>query len=266
LSSSRRIAVLTIVVGTLIATGAKPLLAQTAFTSPSRISSYFLSFTDFNQFLDASAAYQFTHDVTTATGVGVNIPGHIVTAKSLHTGFFSGATGNATTSHTGPSATNVYNAPWSTTGGGGTISYGYDTPIAGTFGESWIVAGIHNGRYTLDFIGGGSGFAAASATDILFKLVITINGNWSQFGTGFGQVEWLGYTGAGTYSVDKLFTYANGVTTLEMSNLDWNTLSPNAAFRLYGESVVPEPASIVLLATGLLGLGAMHRLRRRRST
>jgi len=245
----------------LVGAEATPLRAQSPFTNPSRISTYHLTFTDFNRFLDASAAYYFTHDVSTGAGVAAGLPGHTVTAKGLYSGFFSGSTGNATTSHAFQSGT-TYNAPWSTTGGPGTITYGYDTPVAPTFAESWIIPGIHNGRYTLDFVGGGSGWATP-LTGIVFKLVVTINGDWSQFGTGTGQLEWLGYTGSG-YTVDQNFTYANGVTTLEMSNSNWDTVSPNAGFRLYGETVVPEPATMVLLATGLLGLAVLTRGRRPR--
>jgi len=262
-SNSPRRAALSLGICTLIASGAAPLQAQSPFTSPSRVSAYNLTFTDFQQFLDASAAYRFTHDVSTGTGVATGLAGHTVTGKSLYSGIYSGFTGNATTSLTYLSGT-TYDAPWSTTGGPGSIYYGYDTPVGSTFGESWIVPGIHNGRHTLDFVGGGSGWASP-VTGILFKLVVTINGDWSQFGTGFGQVEWLGYTGTG-YSVDQLFTYNNGVTTLELSNPDWNRVSPDASFRLYGATVAPEPASIVLVATGLLGLGAMARVRRRRRT
>lgn len=259
--SFRRAAILVLILSGLTSTGASTLPAQSPFTNPSRVSTYNLTCSDFNRFLDGVAAYQFTHDVSTGTGVPAGLPGHQVGVKSLFTGLFSGSTGNATTSLAHLSGT-TYSAPWSTTGGPGTITYGYNTPVGATFGESWIVPGIHNGRYTLDFIGGGSGWAAP-VTGILFKLVVTINGNWSQFGTGTGQLEWLGYTGSG-YSVDKLFTYANGVTTLELSNSNWDRLSPDAAFRLYGESVVPEPATIVLLATGLLALGAVARSRRLR--
>jgi hypothetical protein len=102
----------------------------------------------------------------------------------------------------------------------------------------------------------------------MYTLVVTINGNWSQFGTGFGQLQWLGSTGSG-YSIDEFFTYDNGVTTLQMSNPAWDTNSPNASFRLYGALVsdvtaVPEPSTVVFMVTGLLGLGAMVRARRQR--
>ena len=263
--SSRRAAVLTLGICTVLVVGADSLPAQApvVFTNPSRVSSYNLTFTDLNQFWDAVVAYQFEHDVSTGTGVPAGLAGHTVTAKQLFSGFFSGSTGNATTSHSLQSGT-TYSAPWSTIGGPGTISYGYNSPVGADFTQSWIVPGVHNGRHTLDFIGGGSNWAMPLA-GIFFKLVITINGDWSQFGTGAGQVEWLGYTGSG-YTVDQLFTYNNGVTTLELSNRNWDLASPNASFRLYGATVAPEPASIVLVATGLLGLGMMARVRRRRSS
>lgn len=263
MSGIRRRAILAVGFCGLTVTGAATVAAQSPLLNPSRTSTYNLTFTDFAQFVDAMAGYYFTSDVTTSPGVPTGLAGHTVGTKSLHTGFFSGSTGNASTSHSLQSA-NLYNAPWSTTGGAGTVTYGYDTPVGADFNQSWIVAGVHNGRHTLDFVGGGAGFVAP-LTGIVYRLVITINGDWTQFGTGFGQVEWLGYTGSG-YSVNNFFTYANGVTTLEMSNDNWDVNSPNASFRLYGESVVPEPGTVVLLATGLLGLAAIGRARRPRRT
>jgi len=89
-------------------------------------------------------------------------------------------------------------------------------------------------------------------------------------GEGGASMEWNSY-GADTY-VDGTFVYLNhdenGDEQAEWTADEWSTWSPTtdlrfeANFNTMDQNVVPEPSTYVLMATGLMGLGAVARRRR----
>lgn len=119
--------------------------------------------------------------------------------------------------------------------------------------------------------------AWAAGTEVIFGLQVNMNNNWLWFFSGsasrnFDQLAHVAYFGTGGVAGDDGIgiipgtqgLFAFGFEDVEYQYSDWDF--DNAIFTIEGISppteVVPEPATITLLGSGLIGLAAARRKRR----
>lgn len=231
---------------------------EAAINHYARISTYEIAFADTSQFSDAVASYDAVY-VERSDSAGDTYS----SSFAVRSGFYN-------YSHTSSPELNITSDLFNGTSaysyslialveGLATHTFHYDTGIASSFSESWIVSGITDGFYSLEFSGGG--FLANILENNSFDLGLSIAGDWSQLGASTGRLEFLGIDPAWTIVKNFEYDESNGTTDFLATNANYAQFGgPNLHFRLYG-AAVPEPPAIQLCA--LAAAGAVTFARRR---
>lgn len=245
--------------------------AQAALTADARVSTYFITFDDLT-FANANARYDVHVDMSGTDGDV--LPGY---NPSIKTGQQNFSWAPGTNDATGESFLDVSNvvAPGSSGsasadvalvgGASGAYDFGYDTLATG-FASSWLLQGTDATGYTLAFSGGGGGLLDAGG---LFTIVVFVQGDWRQHGTGPGELELIAY--APTFSANYLFdqhvppdpNFGDWTIFSASGRSDGTTgFGPNLSFVLHGDLIrtaVPEPGTLLLLGIAVAGLATARR-------
>ena len=111
-----------------------------------------------------------------------------------------------------------------------------------------ITGSLFAGLFTFTFAGGGTLFGTATGTVVLPPVG----------GTTTNTFEYVITGGTGLYANATGRLQVNGVVRFNPDGTTGNTFTYNGSF-----STVPEPATVLLLGAGLLGVAATGRNRRR---
>ena len=140
--------------------------------------------------------------------------------------------------------------------GSATVGSGIKQDITGNAGDTvtmyWAFAATDYTPYN------DTGFAVGGST---VTPLACITGGCTNVTGSYGAAGWFSHTF--TLPSDGTHTLGFGVVNTGDSGVDSYFFLDNAPGQLFNSSgVIPEPATIVLLGAGLLGLGVLHRRRR----
>lgn len=234
--------------------------ADAAINHYARVSSYDISFANTASFSDAIASYYAVYvERNDAAGDTYN------SSFAVRSGFYNYAhysSPELTITSDVFNGTSAYSYSLLANAAGiGTHTFRYDTAIASSFSASWIVGGIANGYYTLEFSGGG--FLANILENNSFDIGVSIAGDWSQMGNSTGQLEFLSIDPAWTTVKNFQYDPVSDTTEFFATNSNYAQFGgPSLNFRLYG-AAVPEPSTLWLFGIGAT-VAAMAFARRRK--
>jgi hypothetical protein len=226
--------------------------AQITFTS--RDTNYTLSLNDINTFADASTTYNNLIGVS-AVNIG-DTRDSVLTYKSLAQNFsWTDLDGNISLSYV-TSGTNQYTGTFTADHGlTDRSAFSYSMPVGADATQSVLTLAVVNGYHVLDFLGGGSNFLDNGNP---FHLVVDIPGNWSTQGTTTGDHNLIALNPS--WTITENFVFKNGVTEFAAQELNFQGDNPGLEFQLVGSVATPEPSTLAMFGTGLLGLiGAVRR-------
>jgi len=233
--------------------------ASAALEFTSRYTEFDINVSDL-QFSSASVHY------TTTFGVSGNLGDSFNTFLPLK----SGVTGASETATGGTSLSNLVITPglsitslMTTNGTSGTVSASYDELIGASFGSSFLNHGLpQNGLPKIDFLSGDSLVVTGlMAPGSRYDLDVKINGNWTIWGTGAGDILGTALNFGGGWTYDQPFSFDGDQTTIHFHNANYTGANnPGLAFSLFGAPAdIPEPAAPALFGVTLAALAATRR-------
>lgn len=156
-----------------------------------------------------------------------------------------------------PGTSGLASTTISSNGTPGTYTASYDTVaedvLTSSFANTWLLRNSSITDPTLHFLGGGTGLIDVGG---IFTLVLFIAGDWSNLGTGPGQLEFVGIDPAWFINLNFVYDPVFNWTVFSAGNGNYSGQGgPNFEFILHGTAEVPLPATLLLMGIGLVLLG-----------
>lgn len=202
----------------------------------------------------AGASFSYANTITLNT-----TPGTLLNAVSIRPGAvgisFGGLNGVNTDVSSAPNGTTTQNVKITSAGlSGSAWRFGFNGTASATPGQTFLTQSFVAGHHVLSFNGGGLNFVDSGGT---FTSDVKILGDWSE-----SAVHTAPTFGAG-YAILSNFAFDSTYTDFTVQTTNYNGTNPSISFDLEERlaTVIPAPASLPLMLTGVIGLMAARSRR-----
>jgi hypothetical protein len=228
-----------------------------------RTSEETLSFSDTSTFSDAAVAGHSAFSISGNTGDTLSLG---FTVPHGSTGFSATASSDFSVSSPVftagvPNDTQAFTVVALNTPSAGTLTVldNLAVNVAPAGADVTLQTGTAGGYHFLD---GTYDPTAGQTSGHPFVYSLLIPGNYSTVGTSTGDHKLLSINAAWNISQNFVFDGTNTVFTASIDNYNPAADRIGLEYQIYGSPVVPLPATVWLLASGVAGLGALVRRRR----